>query len=95
MSLYAPGLPGLEAVRAVCASVSRPVNALAGAGKPPFTVAQFAEAGAKRVSLGALLSRAALGAMFAAAREVREHGAFGFATAAMTSAAANAAMRQP
>ena len=92
--LFAPGLPSLEAVRAVCASVGRPVSAIAGAGKPPFTVAQFAEAGVKRVSLGSLLSRAALGAMLAAAREVREHGTFGFASNAMTSAVANGAMRK-
>ncbi len=92
--LYAPGLRDLDAVRTVCANLTRPVNAIAGAGTPPFTVAQFAAAGVRRVSLGSLLSRAALGAMYAAAREVREHGTFGFAAHAMTSATANGAMRE-
>jgi 2-methylisocitrate lyase-like PEP mutase family enzyme len=81
--LYAPGLPSLEAIRAVCAAVSRPVNVLLGSGGPGVTVADLQAAGAKRVSLGSLLSRAALGGFMAAAREVLEHGSTGFARSAM------------
>ncbi|HKA48610.1 MAG TPA: isocitrate lyase/phosphoenolpyruvate mutase family protein [Candidatus Dormibacteraeota bacterium] len=73
--LYAPGLRAIEDVQAICAAVSRPVNVLAGAG---FTVAQLAEAGVRRVSLGGALSRAALSAFLRAAREVRQEGSFGF-----------------
>jgi 2-methylisocitrate lyase-like PEP mutase family enzyme len=74
--LYAPGLPDLDAVRAVCSSVERPVNALAW---PSFTVSELAAAGVRRISLGSWLARAAFDAFLRAAREVREEGAFGFA----------------
>jgi len=73
--LYAPGLRSLDDVRAVCASVSRPVNVLAA---PGFTVDQLAEAGARRISLGGALSRAAVSAFFRAAQEVRDEGSFRF-----------------
>ena len=73
--LYAPGLRAIEDVHAICAAVSRPVNVLAG---PGFTVDQLAEAGARRVSLGGALSRAALSAFLRAAREVRQEGSFRF-----------------
>ena len=75
--LYAPLLPDLAAIKTVCASVSKPVNVLAG--WPPFSVAELAGTGAKRISLGGLLSRAALGGLLRAAREIKEHGTFTFA----------------
>jgi 2-methylisocitrate lyase-like PEP mutase family enzyme len=83
--LYAPGLRDLETVRTVCAAVGKPVNVLAwpSAG---FTLADLAEAGAKRISVGALLSRVALGAFAAAAREMAGQGSFDFAASAMSSA---------
>jgi len=40
--------------------------------------------GVKRVSVGSTLSRAALGAFLRAAKEMREHGTFAFATDAVT-----------
>jgi 2-methylisocitrate lyase-like PEP mutase family enzyme len=87
--LYAPGLPDLEAVRQVCASVSRPVNVLASA---TFTVDQLSAAGARRISLGSALSRAALGALVRAAREILDEGGFGFASDALPYAEANRMM---
>jgi 2-methylisocitrate lyase-like PEP mutase family enzyme len=76
--LYAPGLPDLAAVSAVCKAVApRPVNVLAGV--PSFTVANLAAAGVRRISLGGLLARAAYGAMLRAAREIAGAGTFGFA----------------
>lgn len=76
--LYAPGLPSAEAVRTVCASVGRPVNVLAGSQRPALDVAGLAACGARRISLGSTLSRAALGGFVRAAREVLDHGTFGF-----------------
>ncbi len=90
--LYAPGLPSLDAIRTVCAAVSRPVNVLASGSSSP-SVAELAEAGVKRISLGSALSRAALGALIRAAREIREQGTFGFAADALSSAEANGFMR--
>ena len=81
--LYAPGLPNLEAIRTVCASVTKPVNVLLGGNGSTLTVKELAAAGVKRVSLGSLLSRAALGGFMAAAREVLDHGSTNFVRIAM------------
>jgi 2-methylisocitrate lyase-like PEP mutase family enzyme len=79
--LYAPGLPDLAAVREVCRSVDRPVNVLA---SPAFSVAELAEAGVARISLGSALSRAALGTLHRAGQEILERGTFGFAESALS-----------
>ena len=81
--LYAPGLPDLAAIRLVCSSVSRPVNVVMGLSGPTFSVTELAEAGVRRVSVGGSFARAALGAFVRAAREVREHGTFGYAGSAL------------
>lgn len=72
--LYAPGLPDLDAIRTVCQSVSKPVNVVAGMGLHGVTVSQLAEAGVKRISVGASLARTALGALIDTATAIRDHG---------------------
>jgi 2-methylisocitrate lyase-like PEP mutase family enzyme len=84
--LYAPGLSSLEAIRAVCASVSKPVNVLMGLAGATFSVAELAAVGVKRISVGGSFARAALGALVHAAREVKEKGTFGYAADALPSA---------
>ena len=74
--LFAPGLPTLEAVREVCAALSKPVNFMAGIPGRSFPVADLAAAGVRRISLAASLYRAALAGMVAAAREVATTGTF-------------------
>ena len=59
-------------------------------GGPAFTVEGLAALGVKRISLGAALSRVALGAVWRAAREVKEQGTFGFAAEAPSFAEATA-----
>jgi 2-methylisocitrate lyase-like PEP mutase family enzyme len=76
--LMAPGLPDLDAVRAVCSALSKPVNFMAGIKGKSFTVAALAEAGVKRVSLATSLYRAAMTGLLAAAKEVADHGTFGY-----------------
>jgi len=49
-------------------------------------------AGVTRVSPGALVSRAALGPVFRAAREIIQQGTFGFSAGAATSSEVNACM---
>jgi 2-methylisocitrate lyase-like PEP mutase family enzyme len=71
--LFAPGLRTPDEVRAVCTSVGRPVNVLAHAG---LTLAQIAEAGARRVSVGGALTWVAVNAMADAARRIRDDGDF-------------------
>ncbi len=72
--LFAPGLPDLDAVRAVCRAVSRPVNFMIAIRGRSFSVADLAAAGVKRVSLATSLYRAAITGMLAAAREIHDHG---------------------
>ena len=84
--LYAPGLPSLEAIRAVCASVSRPVNVVMGLKGATYSVDELAAAGVKRISVGGAFARAALGAFVRAAREVKDKGTFTFAAEAIAHA---------
>jgi 2-methylisocitrate lyase-like PEP mutase family enzyme len=76
--LMAPGLPDLEAVRAVCAALKKPFSFMAGIRGKSFTVAELEAAGVKRISLATSLFRAAMGGMMEAAKEVREQGTFGY-----------------
>jgi 2-methylisocitrate lyase-like PEP mutase family enzyme len=70
--LYAPRLD-LEQLRTVCASVGRPVNALA---RPDLRLADLADAGVKRISVGSGLFRAAIGAMLQYAQAAQREGRF-------------------
>lgn len=63
--------------------MAKPVNVVAGLAGPRLTVEELAAAGVRRVSLGSALSRAALGGLLRAAREVRDRGTFSFADDAL------------
>jgi len=82
--LYAPGLPDLDAVRTVCQSVSKPVNVVRGLTGAQMSVAELSDAGVRRISVGASMARAALGAFIRAAREVKDEGTFDYAAEAAT-----------
>ena len=72
-------------MRLVAGALSKPVNVLA----PPLkgvTVAELAEAGAKRISLGGALARAAITALLRAGAEMRERGSFEWAADLASSA---------
>lgn len=84
--LYAPGLPNLDAIRAVCDSVDRPVNVVMGLRPPFFTIDELAEVGVRRVSVGGSFARAALGTIQRAGKEVIENGTFSYADTAMPGA---------
>ncbi|OLD68892.1 MAG: 2-methylisocitrate lyase [Candidatus Rokubacteria bacterium 13_1_20CM_70_15] len=91
--LFAPGLPDLAAVRAVCAAVSRPVNFMVGIRGKSFTVAELATAGVKRISLATSLYRAAMSGLLDAAREVKEKGTFGYLDRSLTTPELNGFMQ--
>lgn len=74
--LYAPGLTDLSDIRSVVESVDRPVNVLALPGGPP--VAELAEAGVRRISVGGAFALAAYGALVEAARELLDEGTYGY-----------------
>jgi 2-methylisocitrate lyase-like PEP mutase family enzyme len=90
--LYAPGLPSIDAIRAVCSAVDRPVNALAAAA---YTLDELLDAGVKRVSVGGAFTRTAFAAFMRAAREVKEKGTFTFANDALSHAELNSYMVAP
>jgi 2-methylisocitrate lyase-like PEP mutase family enzyme len=71
--LYAPGLKAPDEIRAVCDSVSRPVNVLA---FPGLTVREIAAAGGRRISVGGALAWVAVNALVDAAEELRDRGEF-------------------
>jgi 2-methylisocitrate lyase-like PEP mutase family enzyme len=51
--------------------------------RPGFTIADLAQAGVKRISLGPWLTNFAFGMLETAAREIQQDGTFGFTRAAM------------
>lgn len=61
--LFAPGLPNMDAVRAVCSSVEKPVNVLVMGSLAQHSVEAFAEAGAARLSIGGALTWSAYGTL--------------------------------
>ncbi len=68
--LYAPGLTKREDIAAVVRAVApKPVNVLMSS--PLFTVAELADLGVRRISIGGALSRVAWAAMFAAAEQLK------------------------
>jgi 2-methylisocitrate lyase-like PEP mutase family enzyme len=83
--LFAPALPTLEAVRTVCASLSKPVNFMVAIRGKSFSVAELAAAGVRRISLATSLYRAAMTGLAQAAREVRDSGSFGYLDSSMSS----------
>ncbi|MGE7958336.1 isocitrate lyase/PEP mutase family protein [Pseudomonas sp. NPDC089530] len=81
--LYAPGLRSVEEIVAVVRAVApKPVNVLMSGGLK-LTLAQLSELGVKRISVGSALARAAYGAFYQAAQEIRDHGSFDFADRAI------------
>ena len=73
--LYAPRISQIEHVEAVVAAAGAlPVNLLINA--PFITVAEAAQLGVRRISVGGTLARAAWGALLDAAEEIGRHGTF-------------------
>ena len=92
-ALYAPGLSRPEDIRTVCASVSKPVNVLVTG--TDMTVKELAALGVRRISVGSALSRAALGALVRAGKEMLESGTFTFTKSALPFAEANELVSTP
>jgi 2-methylisocitrate lyase-like PEP mutase family enzyme len=87
--LFAPGLPDLTSVRAVCSAVSKPVNFAVGGRGRSFSVAELVDAGVKRISFAASFYRAAMTGLADAAKEARERGTFTYVERALTTAELN------
>ena len=74
--VYAPGITDADDIRRVVDAVGVPVNVLALPGVPP--IAELADLGVARVSVGSGFARAALGAMVRAGRELLTDGTYDF-----------------
>jgi len=74
--LYAPGIRTAEHIRTVVEAVHpKPVNLLVGA-PSDLSLAQIADLGVRRVSVGGALARTAWGGFMKAARNLAEQGSF-------------------
>jgi len=91
--LFAPGLPDLAAVGAVCRAVAKPVNFMVGIKGKSFSVAELAAAGVRRISLATSLYRAAMSGFVEAAEEVKKTGQFRFLDRSVTTAELNQLMQ--
>ena len=90
--LFAPGLPDLATVRAVCKEVSKPFNSMVGIKGKSFSVAELAAAGVRRISLATSLYRAAMTGLLDTAREVKDAGQFVFLDSCVTTPELNKLM---
>lgn len=82
--LYAPGIDDLSMIRTLCQSVSKPVNVVMGLPGNVFSVAELADAGVRRISVGASMARLAYGAFVQAATEVNTAGTFRYSREALS-----------
>jgi 2-methylisocitrate lyase-like PEP mutase family enzyme len=73
--LYAPGLERLDDIRAVVEAVRTPVNVLLRPAGP--TVAELAEAGVARITVGGAFAFAALGTLVEMAQQLLDEGTVG------------------
>ena len=75
--LYAPGVREPDDIAAIVKAVSpKPVNVLVSTPNCDLSVAQLADLGVRRISVGAALARVAWGAFVSAARNIKDSGSF-------------------
>lgn len=80
--LYAPGIRTREQIEMIVKELSpKPINVLLNG--PLFTVAEMADLGVRRISVGGALARVAFGAFMKAAREIADSGTLGGLTQAV------------
>jgi len=91
--LFAPGLPDIAAVRAVCQALTKPFNFMVGIKGRSFSVSELEAAGVRRISLATSLYRAAMTGLLDAIREVTDTGQFTFLDHCATTAELNELMR--
>jgi 2-methylisocitrate lyase-like PEP mutase family enzyme len=75
--LYAPGVSDPDEISAIVDAVApKPVNILVSSNNCNLTVAQLADLGVRRISVGGALARAAWAGFIRAAKEIHENGSF-------------------
>ncbi len=74
--LYVPLPPSLEDLARICDSVSSPVNALAFGDFAKYTIADYADIGVARISLGSAMARVTHAAIVHSAKQILGEGDF-------------------
>jgi 2-methylisocitrate lyase-like PEP mutase family enzyme len=78
--LFAPGLKTRNEIETVINALApKPVSVIAGLGNTDFSIEELAKLGVKRISVGSAFARAAYGAFYNAAEEIKQKGTFTFA----------------
>jgi 2-methylisocitrate lyase-like PEP mutase family enzyme len=72
--VFVPGVRDVETIRALVESIDGPVNVMAGPGSPP--VAELAQLGVARISLGSAVAQAAYAVVRQATAELRTTGTY-------------------
>jgi len=85
--LFVPGLLDLDAIAELVRRSPLPVNIMAGPGAPP--VAELAEAGVRRISVGTALAQTAYSSVLRSARELLGAGTYSSLEAELSYAALN------
>lgn len=81
--LYAPGLRDITMIKTVCQALTKPVNVVMGLPGEIFSMAELADAGVKRISVGASMARFAYGMFVHAAQEITSKGTFSYSKEAI------------
>ncbi len=77
--VFVPGAADVETVRTLALEIAGPVNIVLGLAGGSLDARQMLAAGAKRITVGGAIARAALAFVQRAARELKQHGTLGFA----------------
>lgn len=93
--VFAPRLPNDKLAAFVRAVAPVPVNAIMTGTGAQLTVAQLADIGVRRISVGSALARVAWGAFMQAARSIAETGEFGGLSGALSFATLDAMFARP
>ncbi|MBX2884397.1 MAG: isocitrate lyase/phosphoenolpyruvate mutase family protein [Granulosicoccus sp.] len=78
--LFIPGIKDIEIIQQLVEEVDGPISVVMGLYGKPVSLAELQDAGVARISIGGSLARATFGLIRTAAREMLDHGTFGYAS---------------
>jgi 2-methylisocitrate lyase-like PEP mutase family enzyme len=81
--IFVPGVSAAEEIGRLTTAIGAPVNVVSGLVAPVLDAATLRSLGVARISVGGTLTRAVLTLIGEAAREMADHGTFGFARGAI------------
>lgn len=87
--VFTPGAADAGTIATLVREIDAPLNVVVGLTGNKLSLADLAELGVRRVTIGGSLSRAMYHHMWQAAREMLEHGTFGFADRQLSQAELN------